>query len=98
LILEVKNLVVGYKPSDNVLRDVSLNIEEGELVVLMGHNGAGKTTLLNTIFGLLRARSGQVLYKGRKVNTLTSRVKAGISAGQPALSRDMRAMFTYSPL
>lgn len=79
MILEVKNLVSGYTLRHNVLRDVSLYIDEGELVVLMGHNGAGKTTLLNTIFGLLKARSGKVLYKGKELSTLTSRVKAGIS-------------------
>jgi branched-chain amino acid transport system ATP-binding protein len=79
MILEVKNLVSGYISRDNVLRGVSLQVDEGELVVLMGHNGAGKTTLLNTIFGIIRTRSGKVLYKGLELNTLTSRVGAGIS-------------------
>jgi len=79
MILEAKDLVFGYTSRDNVLRGVSLCVDEGELVILMGHNGAGKTTLLNTIFGLLKARSGKVLYKGSELGTLTSRVKAGIS-------------------
>lgn len=79
MILEVKDLIFGYTSRDNVLRGVSLHIDEGELVILMGHNGAGKTTLLNTIFGLLKTRSGKVLYKGNELGTLASRVKAGIS-------------------
>jgi branched-chain amino acid transport system ATP-binding protein len=79
MILEVKDLIFGYTSRDNVLRGVSLHIDEGELVILMGHNGAGKTTLLNTIFGLLKTRSGHVLYKGKELGTLASRVKAGIS-------------------
>ena len=79
MILEVKDLIFGYTSRDNVLRGVSLHIDEGELVILMGHNGAGKTTLLNTIFGLLKTRSGKVLYKGKELGTLASRVKAGIS-------------------
>ena len=79
MILEVRELIFGYTSRDNVLRGVSLHIDKGELVILMGHNGAGKTTLLNTIFGLLKTRSGKVLYKGNELGSLASRVKAGIS-------------------
>lgn len=79
MILEVRSLVSGYSGKDNVLRGVSLDIGEGELVVLMGHNGAGKTTLLNTIFGLLRIRSGEVVFRGRQVNPAKAGATAGIS-------------------
>jgi branched-chain amino acid transport system ATP-binding protein len=79
MILQVESLVSGYTGKDNVLRGVSLDIDDSELVVLMGHNGAGKTTLLNAIFGLLKIRSGQVIFQGRQVNPAKSRAIAGIS-------------------
>lgn len=80
MILEVKNLVVGYPPNKIVLRDVSLSINVGQIVALTGHNGAGKTTLLNTVFGLLRPHAGKVLFRGREITSSTSaKVKAGFS-------------------
>jgi len=51
LILQIKNLSAGYKDLP-VLKNVSLNLEEGTLAVLMGPNGAGKSTLLRSIFAL----------------------------------------------
>jgi branched-chain amino acid transport system ATP-binding protein len=63
------------------LWDVSLKIEEGEIVALVGANGAGKTTLLNTISGLLRPVSGSVEFLGRRIDGLPSHAIAelGIS-------------------
>jgi branched-chain amino acid transport system ATP-binding protein len=79
MILEIRDLIAGYGANENVLRGVSLNIDKGELVVLMGHNGAGKTTLLNSVFGVLRIRSGQLVFEGRELNSGKSRATAGIS-------------------
>ncbi len=53
------------------LRGVSLHVDEGEIVALIGANGAGKTTLLNTISGVIGARSGAVQFCGEKVNGRT---------------------------
>jgi len=66
-ILEVKNINVSY---DNlhVLWDVNINIEEGKIVALLGANGAGKTTLLNTMAGMLKPTSGEVYYKGERID------------------------------
>lgn len=50
------------------LRDVSLRVNEGKIVAVLGSNGAGKTTLLNIIFGLLRPASGIVEFLGRRIN------------------------------
>ncbi len=62
-LLEVESLEAGYGKK-TVLQGVSLRIEEGEVVALLGHNGAGKSTALRTILGLLYARSGQVRFAG----------------------------------
>jgi len=79
MILEVKHLFSGYPGRRDVLRDVSMGVDEGEIVVLMGHNRAGKTTLLNSVFGLLKIQSGEVLYQNKRVDTPTMKVKSGIS-------------------
>jgi branched-chain amino acid transport system ATP-binding protein len=79
MILEVEHLLVGYPPGKTVLQGVSMGVNEGEIVVLMGHNGAGKTTLLKTIFGLLKPYSGRVLYVGREFYSCSERVRASMS-------------------
>ncbi len=62
--LEVKDLVVHYGKI-NALKGISLSMEKGQLVSLIGANGAGKTTLLNTISGIVKASSGSILFKGK---------------------------------
>jgi branched-chain amino acid transport system ATP-binding protein len=54
-----------------VLREVSLHLEEGEIVAVVGSNGAGKTSLVRTISGLLRAEKGQILFEEARLNELT---------------------------
>jgi branched-chain amino acid transport system ATP-binding protein len=66
-MLEVSDLDVFYGKSQ-ALRDVSLKVEEREIVALVGANGAGKTTLLNTISGLLRPASGSVEFLGQRID------------------------------
>lgn len=68
-LLEVKNLDVWYGDFQ-VLREVSLQVEEGTIVALVGANGAGKTTLLKTISGLLQPRKGEVLFTGKPLHNL----------------------------
>jgi branched-chain amino acid transport system ATP-binding protein len=68
-MLEVSNLDVFYGKSQ-ALRGVSLRVNEGEIVALVGANGAGKTTLLNTISGLLRPASGSVEFLGNRIDRL----------------------------
>lgn len=68
-MLEVSNLNVFYGKSQ-ALRDVSLKVEEKEIVALVGANGAGKTTLLNSVSGLLRPSSGSVEFLGKRIDRL----------------------------
>lgn len=65
----------------HALRGVSLNVEEGDIVALIGNNGAGKSTLLNTISGLVRPSSGDIEFLGQRIETLPSAqiVNLGIS-------------------
>jgi branched-chain amino acid transport system ATP-binding protein len=70
-MLEISNLNVFYGNSQ-ALRDVSLKVNEKEIVALVGTNGAGKTTLLNTISGLLRPASGSVEFLGQKIERLAA--------------------------
>jgi branched-chain amino acid transport system ATP-binding protein len=79
-MLEVSNLDVFYGKSQ-ALRDVSLRVDEGEIVALVGTNGAGKTTLLNTISGLVRPASGSVEFLGQRIDRMAPHkiMKLGIS-------------------
>ncbi|MGH9887631.1 MAG: ABC transporter ATP-binding protein, partial [bacterium] len=65
-MLEVKDLSVSYG-AIVALKGVSLTLEKGEIVTLIGANGAGKSTTLRTIMGLVPAVSGDVLYKGASI-------------------------------
>ena len=62
-MLKVKNLNVYYG-NIHAIKDVSIEVNEGEIVSLIGANGAGKTTTLQTISGLLKARSGEIEFLG----------------------------------
>lgn len=68
-LLSVHNLTAGYGRVD-VLHEVSLDIQEGEIVALLGANGAGKTTLLRAISGLLAPKRGSVRLRGEEVGHL----------------------------
>ncbi len=66
LRLEVRNVHTYYATS-HILFDVSLEVNEGESVCLLGRNGAGKTTTLKTLMGLARARSGAIRFNGESL-------------------------------
>jgi len=70
MILNVANLNVHYG-AIHALKDVSFNLNEGEIVCLIGANGAGKSTSLNTISGILRPTSGSITYHGEEISTVT---------------------------
>lgn len=79
-MLEVKNINVSYG-NVQVLWDVNLKIDEGKIVALLGANGAGKTTLLKTTAGVLKPTSGEVIFKGERIDSLPADriIEKGIS-------------------
>lgn len=68
-MIELRNLIVGYG-ANPVLRDVDLEVKQGELVSVIGPNGAGKSTLLRTISGLVRPSSGTITMDGQDLTRM----------------------------
>jgi branched-chain amino acid transport system ATP-binding protein len=79
-LLELKS-VASYYGSVQALKSVSLRVEQGEVVTLLGANGAGKSTTLRTISGLLRPASGEVWFEGQPIHHMAPEkiVRLGIS-------------------
>ena len=79
-MLEIKNLNVHYGVI-HALKDVSLKVERGEIVTLIGANGAGKTTTLRTVSGLIKPTSGEIILEGKNITALSApqRVQMGLS-------------------
>ena len=78
-MLKLDNIHVNYGQFE-VLRGISLEIKQGEIVALLGSNGAGKSTTINTIMGLTHLREGNILFQGEPIKDLPTheRVQKGI--------------------
>jgi branched-chain amino acid transport system ATP-binding protein len=89
-MLELHGVNTSYGASQ-VLRDVTLHVNKGEIVCLLGANAAGKTTTMKTIFGLVKPRSGTVTLEGERLDTLGTDgvIKRGL-----ALVPEARRVFT----
>jgi len=74
MMLELRGISAGYG-GISVIHDIDLTVRAGEIVTLVGANGAGKTTLVKMISGLLRAHRGQILFDGRRIETLSPRAR-----------------------
>ncbi|MBZ9567815.1 ABC transporter ATP-binding protein [Modicisalibacter tunisiensis] len=79
-LLEARDLYGGYGGVD-ILQGTNLRVEPDEIVVIVGPNGAGKSTAMKAVFGLLRIRAGEVLYKGEPITNAKPEqmVKRGIA-------------------
>ena len=79
-MLEVRNLEVYYGVIQ-ALKGISFDVEQGDIVALIGANGAGKTTTLHTITGLLPAKEGKIIYEGPDLTKVPGHklVKMGIA-------------------
>ena len=85
-MLELKNIsfsVTTPEGRNDIIKDISLTVEDGKLLVLTGPNGGGKTTLAKIIMGLVTPTSGQIIWNGEDVTNLniTERARKGISYG-----------------
>lgn len=70
-VLTLSNVVAGYGASE-VLHQVSVEVRPGETVCLLGSNAAGKSTTLRTILGMVKVRSGEINFKGERIDGLTT--------------------------
>ncbi|MBQ8163561.1 MAG: ABC transporter ATP-binding protein [Clostridia bacterium] len=79
-LLEVKNLDVHYGVIQ-AIKNISFEVNEGEIVTLIGANGAGKTTTMQSIMGLIHPSRGEIYYNGQKINNIPSHkiVKMGMT-------------------
>lgn len=75
-MLRVSDLNVFYGRI-HALKDVSIDVAKGQIVTIVGANGAGKSTLMWTLAGVLKAKSGSIIYKGKTLPTNTHEVAAG---------------------
>ena len=93
MLLEIDNLSVAYGPI-RALHEVSLTIDSGEIVALIGSNGAGKTTLLRTISGLLRPTTGTIRFHGSHAATVSDK-SISVTAPAPATTSTARGVLDY---
>jgi len=80
-MLEIKDLKVSYG-AINALRGISLTVNKGEIVTLIGANGAGKSTTLRAISGLIKAQSGAVMYEGKSIFNQPAHKIVGLGLSQ----------------
>lgn len=79
-MLSIESITAGYT-DENIIHDVSLHVDEGEIVTIIGPNGCGKSTLMKSVFGLTRMRGGRIIFKGQDVTGMRPHdlVQLGIS-------------------
>ena len=79
-LLKVDNINVYYG-NIHAVKDISFEVDQGEIVTLIGANGAGKSTTLKTISGLLKPKTGDILYKGSSIKGMRAHkiVEAGLA-------------------
>jgi len=94
-MLEVRNLNVFYGDAQ-ALEDVSLGVEAGTIVAIVGANGAGKTSLIRTIAGMHQPASGHILFEGGDIAGLPSHLVCNLGVGQVAEARQIFPALTVS--
>ena len=92
-MLRISNLNVYYGES-HILRNVDLNVPEGQMICLIGRNGVGKTTLLKTIMGLIKPRKGSVDFLDRSINHLSPDKRARLGIGYVPQGREVISRLT----
>lgn len=67
MLLEVKNLYFNYQNDKPLFQNLNLNVDEGQIIALVGESGCGKSTLLSLIYGLIDWQGGEILFEGEKL-------------------------------
>lgn len=80
-LLEVKDLKVYYGVIQ-ALKGISFNVKEGEIVALIGANGAGKTTTMQSIVGLIKSKTGEIIYDGKDISKIKTYKSVGVGISQ----------------
>lgn len=86
--------ISAYYGHIHALKGISLTVEEGEIVTLIGSNGAGKTTTLNTISGLVNIRSGEILLDGKRIDHMHPHTVAKLGVSQSPEGRKIFGRMT----
>ncbi|PZQ50727.1 MAG: ABC transporter ATP-binding protein [Rhodovulum sulfidophilum] len=94
-LLELRNLTTGYGEAV-VIRDLDLDLAEGEALALLGRNGVGKTTLLDSVIGVTRRFAGTVRLGGRDLTTATPERRAAAGIGWVPQERDIFPSLTVA--
>lgn len=92
-MLRVKNLYTKYGPV-SVLKNISLHVDQGDIVCLIGANGAGKTTLLLAVSGLVRPERGEILLNGTRLDGLSADKIVALGVGHSPEGRQVFAPLT----
>ncbi len=92
-MLSIQNIDVYYG-AIHALKGISLDVTEGEIVTLIGANGAGKSTTLRTISGLLKPKSGKIVYEGKEIAGLPAQQIVGMGLSQVPEGRRIFANMT----
>ncbi len=92
-MLTIKNLTAAYGKI-SALKEISLEVTEGQVVSIIGANGAGKSTLLKAISGLINDRAGQILFNGEEIIHLPANRIVGLGLSQVAEGRQIFAHMT----
>ena len=80
MLLSASDLRAGYATGD-VLQDVGITVERGEIVGVLGRNGVGKSTLMKTLIGLLPTRAGQIMFRDTDITELSADKRARLGIG-----------------
>jgi ABC-type branched-subunit amino acid transport system ATPase component len=93
MLLTLTNVVAGYGGGD-VLQGVNLSVEQGSVTCIVGPNGAGKSTVLRVVSGLLKPRSGEVLFNGRPIGGMNPRQVLALGIVQVAQNHSLFPQMT----
>lgn len=92
-MLAIENVSAGYT-DENIIVDVSLDIDEGEIVTIIGPNGAGKSTLMKTIYGLTKLRGGRIFFRDQDITGKRSSLLVSLGIAYVPQERNIFASLT----